>query len=105
MSSPPKDWKVYHTEQLSKVHPEKVAAAVEFLCGYFSDAPSTVQQIRTAHNANPQTWWAEYHLTWGMAVRNLLRRNGYGEKDLGISNLDNIYVGLVERMLYENKDS
>ena len=95
----PENWKQYHADQLAKIHPEKRELAVEFLRGYFADAPTTLQEIRDAAKKDPQTWWAEYHLTWGMGVRNLLRRKGYGEADLGVSNLDDVYVGLIEESL------
>ena len=36
------------------------------------------------------------HFNFGMAVRNSLRQAGYGEKELGIHNLDCCYVQLVE---------
>ena len=36
------------------------------------------------------------HHGWGTGIRNLLRQNGFSEKHLGVSNLDDYYVGLVE---------
>ena len=95
----PSDWKQFHAEQLAKISPCQRDMAIEFLHGYFLNAPNTVAQIRDAAKRDPQTWWADYHMTWGMAVRNLLRRNGYDEKTLGIQNLDDVYVGLVEASL------
>ena len=84
------------TGVFNKIHPEKRQLAIEFLRGYFADAPSTVQEIRVAIEKNPAEWWVVHHLAWGMGVRNLLRRNGYGEADLGVNNLDDCYAGLVE---------
>jgi hypothetical protein len=52
--------------------------------------------IREAYLADPDEWYAGYHFGWGMAVRNLLREKGFGEKYFGIHNLDDIYVYLVE---------
>ena len=89
------EWRQWHTEQLTRIHPEKVEYIIGFLRGYFADAPQTVQQIRDAA-ASDGLWWADYHMTWGMAVRNLLRRNGFDERSLGVENLDDVWVGLVE---------
>jgi hypothetical protein len=35
-----------------------------------------------------------------MAVRNLLRKGGFGEKELGVGNLDDVYVELVEQAVW-----
>lgn len=91
-----KDWKQLHAENLAKIPAAMRDQAVEFLRGYFSNAPTTIADVKEAMAKDPQTWWAPYHLTWGMAVRNLLRRNGYGEKQFGVDNLDDYYVGLIE---------
>ena len=37
-----------------------------------------------------------FHFTWGMAVRNLLRSGGFGEKELEVDNLDDYYVAIIE---------
>ena len=95
----PSDWKQFHAEQLAKISPCQREMAVEFLRGYFANSPLAIEQIRDAARKDSQTWWSEYHMTWGMAVRNLLRRNGFDEKTLGVDNLDNVYVGLVEESL------
>ena len=92
----PRDWKQFHVDNLNKIHPEKRQLAIKFLQGYFADAPSTIQEIHLAIEKDPQTWWVDYHLTWGMGVRNLLRRNGFSEVDLGVENLDDCYVALIE---------
>lgn len=41
------------------------------------------------------------HFTWGMAVRNLLRDKGYGEKYFDVDNLDDYYVELIEKAATE----
>ena len=51
---------------------------------------------------NNQEWWLGLHFGWGMTMRNLLRENGYGEKDLGIGNLDDYYVGWIEQACLGN---
>ena len=52
--------------------------------------------IREAIEGNPDHWWVSRHVTWGMRVRNELRKHGYGEEVLGVDNLDDVYVGLIE---------
>lgn len=42
------------------------------------------------------------HFGWGMAVRNILRQHGFGEKELGVHNLDDIYVALVAEALEQS---
>jgi hypothetical protein len=37
------------------------------------------------------------HFGWGMAIRNYLRTNGCGEAFLGVENIDDYYVELIER--------
>lgn len=37
-----------------------------------------------------------WHFEQGMAVRNFLRDNGFGEKDLGVDNLDDVYIEIIE---------
>lgn len=41
-------------------------------------------------------WIHPLHFDWGMTMRNFLRDMGFGEKEFGIQNLDNIYVELIE---------
>jgi len=50
---------------------------------------------------DPENWFTKYHFEWGMAIRNLLRRKGFGEKYFGINNLDDIYVELIEDAIKE----
>lgn len=55
---------------------------------------------------NPDGEWAStlsastptpFHFGGGMAVRNFFRTEGFGEKELGIDNLDNVYVSIIEQ--------
>ena len=59
------------------------------------------QMIREAIEENPQRWWVSRHVTWGTRVRNEMRTHGYGEKELGVDNLDDVYVGLIEEAVKE----
>src|SRR3990167_1768275 len=95
----PSDWKKFSADNLAKLDAHKVACAVEFLRGFFSLNAEAATQIMLAHGEDPQCWWAQYHSFWGMNIRNLLRKYGYGEPELGCENLDDIYIGLVERAL------
>jgi hypothetical protein len=68
--------------------------AIEFLRRDFGGA--TRAAIRYDIKCYPANWWVSHHFTWGMGIRNLLRNNGYGEKELGIDNLDDVYIPIVE---------
>lgn len=69
--------------------------AIEFLKVKCLDAGAR-EQIRAAQRKDPEKWWAEYHSIWGMAIRNALRKGGFGEEFFRINNLDDIYIQLVE---------
>lgn len=71
--------------------------AVEFLKKELEPIAADIRmKIR---NPGPYGWIAPYHFGWGMAIRNLLRQNGYGEKELHVENLDNVYVELIEEAI------
>ena len=70
------------------------AEAVTWLRGYLS--AEVLAQIRDAIAKHDPNWPAGYHMWWGMGVRNALREHGFGETAMGVENLDNIYVALVE---------
>jgi len=40
-----------------------------------------------------------FHFRKGMEIRNFFRSNGFNEKTLGIQNLDNVYVSVVEEAI------
>lgn len=69
-------------------------SAVAFLAGHFTAAVAL--QIRQVVESKSPDWPAAYHSFWGMGVRNALRNAGFGERELGVRNLDNVYVELVE---------
>jgi len=62
------------------------------------------RKIREEVKKDPVGWFALYHFTWGMAIRNELRQNGFGEEYFMIKNLDDIYVELVEDAVKEVKN-
>lgn len=71
---------------------EKKAPAIAMLKAKLVDQ----SEIKAAIAEDPEGWFAPYHFYWGMAVRNLLRTEGYGEDYWPVGNLDDIYVELVE---------
>jgi len=70
------------------------AQAVTWLQGYL--APGVQAQIRECVAVRNPDWPVAYHLGWGMSLRNALREHGFGEDAMGVRNLDNIYIALVE---------
>jgi len=56
-------------------------------------------EIRADYAKDPINWWKHGHFHFGLAVRNQLRRKGYDADYFGVSNLDDIYVFLVEEAL------
>jgi len=87
---------IYLSLEMNKVAPVLVMLADELKA-------SSVDIVKAAEN-DPNSWWAPYHLYWGMQVRNLLRDKGYGEDYFGIANLDDIYIELVEDALGIHKE-
>lgn len=78
---------------------EKRLEMETWLHGYLKEiSPELRQRI----HADREGWFAEYHFDWGMHVRNALRRAGFGEKFLGVENLDDIYVEAVEHAILVN---
>ncbi len=77
------------------INEEKRIAAVKFLMAHPSIA-SNYEHIKKAIELDKKSWFADYHFHWGMAIRNILRDNGFGEKEIGAKNLDDVYVDLVE---------
>lgn len=56
-------------------------------------------EIRADYAKDPINWWKHGHFHFGLAVRNQLRRKGFDAAYFGVSNLDDIYVFLVEEAL------
>jgi hypothetical protein len=92
----PIDWPKLNRANVAKLKPSLVFEILGFLQELLFN---NREAIREAIRNNPQTWWAEYHSFWGMMVRNELRKAGFGEKELGIDNLDDYYIGLIELAL------
>lgn len=77
---------------------QKDAAVAAFRSSDFAEASS---QIREAIARDGEHWNIPYHLWWGMSVRNFFRQQGFGEKELGVDNLDCVYRFLVEDAVKE----
>lgn len=56
------------------------------------------QWYRDRVRTHDSRWWLPkgWHFIGGMAIRNLLREQGFGEAYFGIHNLDDVYIELVE---------
>ena len=90
------DWKKYHVEKLVELDPNKREEAVLYLKGLLREA---LPAIREMEQQAPQDWWGPYHHGWGTAIRNALRTNGFGETSLGVKNLDDYYIALIEEAI------
>lgn len=55
--------------------------------------------LRRMYEKDPDKWWVGHHFFWGMWMRNAMRSHGYGEKELGVGNLDDYYIELVEKAI------
>jgi hypothetical protein len=95
----PRDWKKLHEENVRKLDPAMRDRAAAYLRHKLS--PAVIAEVRALIAADPQEWWVPYHFDWMMAIRNALREAGYGEQQLGIDNLDDYAVGLVELAVQE----
>lgn len=56
-----------------------------------------IEVVRDMIERNPEEWWVMHHFGWGMGMRNLLRDNGFSEKDMGVGNLDDYYIAFIEQ--------
>jgi hypothetical protein len=66
--------------------------AVQYLIDHIPD--ETMIDVKNAMDQNGKDWWIGHHHGFGMDIRNLLRQ---GEFEWGPDDLDNLWVGLVER--------
>ena len=87
------EWRVFHWNNAMSIAPDPRHRAVEFLRNTISK--KTANEIRVLGSENAE-WWSGLHFGWGMQMRNALRLNGLGEKELGVDNLDDYCMGLVE---------
>lgn len=58
-------------------------------------------EVKERLAANPDDWWIEHHMGWGMWVRNTLR-DIYRDDELPSGNWDDYYIAAVEAALRED---
>lgn len=93
-------WKEYFRLKVNSLDPSLRDQAVAFLRDYLSP---NMEFLRGEIAKNPNSWSSDHHF-WGMmSVRNVLRQNGFGERELHIDNLDDYAVGLVELAAQEKE--
>jgi len=83
-------------EAYNAISPETKAPALTLLNELLE--PVAIE-IRGDYAKDAENWWKQGHFHFGLAVRNQLRRKGFDADYFGISNLDDIYVFLVEEAL------
>lgn len=87
----------YEKKCVDAVSEEKKVAAANFLKEFLDDNEKSHAQ-KLIEKSKDRLWFSEYYtLGGGIQIRNALRDNGFGEKELGIENLYFIYVQLIER--------
>lgn len=97
----------YEREQelVARVPQYKKEEAAKFLKTHFTEDEK--YQLKNIYERSASIYWfSGYHFTTGMAIRNTLRENGYGEKYFDIDNLDYIYCLLLEMAIgvYDEED-
>lgn len=92
----PKDWRQFNIEHLKQLDPQMRQTAAHILREIVIPKD---HQPKIVNEAADPLWWVAHHhgyMTW---VRNQLRQEGFGEKELKIDCLDDYAVGLVELAL------
>ena len=57
-----------------------------------------VRKMQRESNQDDSHDWIhknQLHFFWGMQMRNLMRENGFSEKEIDIDNLDDIYIECI----------
>lgn len=88
------DWKKVQEEVWTTIPEEDRNKCLSWIREFFDD--KLKMEIRQAHEERGDDWWVGLHFSWGMWMRNQMRTNGFGEKELGIGNLDDCYIKFVE---------
>lgn len=71
--------------------------AVDFLSTAWN--PESREKSKRIFLSDPDDWWIGHHHQGGRRTRNALRGAGFGEGEFCITNLDNIYVKLLEEAM------
>jgi hypothetical protein len=78
---------------MQELKPDLKYMAIGFLKASLEE---DADDIRHTIDKEGRDWWLHYHFGYGMFVRNLLRDNGFGEREFVIDTLDDYWAGLVE---------
>ena len=92
----PRDWRAFNRGKLAKFDEPRLLQLKAFVENQLGK--ETRDRIRAMAVANPE-WWVLYHFGWMMSFRNLLRDGGFGERELGVENLDDYAVPILEYAL------
>lgn len=74
----------------------KRAQAVAYLRDLLPERDKAIFRRRIARDPTGWPHHDMWHFRGGMNVRNALRTGGFGETELGVENLDDHYIGIVE---------
>jgi hypothetical protein len=61
--------------------------------------PEQRDEIRRALEADADCFSIDQHFGMGMGIRNILRRNGFDERTLGVPDLDHVWVAILREAL------
>ena len=65
-----------------------------------NDQRGHILKLMDQYRMSVTPWWAPgFHMGPGMDLRNHLRQSGFGETELGVRNLDNVYLEMVEKAM------
>lgn len=76
---------------------KKVVAAADYIAK--ATDRETLLSFLNAIYEDPESWWVQWHLHGSMGLRNYMREGGFGEKDMGVENLDDIYLPIFYKAL------
>lgn len=64
--------------------------------GWKEPDPTEEETLFDILKRKKREWWYGHHFQLGMWIRNMLRSNGFGEKELEVENLDDYYIDIVK---------
>lgn len=94
-----------HWEVSKDAPPQTIEGAVRFMVDWLTQTEGKddtglsrqmIDIVTEMIKKEPSEWWAGHHFGWGMSMRNLLRKNGFSEKEIGVDNLDDYYIPIIE---------
>lgn len=92
------EFNAHHEKCFNELSKEILLKAVEVLTNDFAegDKKFLVNLYKSTPSETKAQWFIEYHHYDGMAIRNLLRRNGLLDEQLPSGNWDDYYVQVME---------